>query len=78
MDLTRPNTLYVTWQTHKSLQYIAGAMGIPADELAETILAEHIKAKYPHIVAHIKTRWDQDKAFKEQLQRDLNQGTNLT
>lgn len=62
-DTTRPNTLYVSYVTHKGLGYAAQATGIKRDELAETILAEWIKANHPNIVEHMKKRYQEDKEF---------------
>ncbi len=68
-DTIRPNTLYVSFVTHKGLGYAAQATGIKRDELAETILAEWIKTNHPNIVEHMRKRYDEDREFIKALKQ---------
>lgn len=71
-DLIRPRQTYLSYPTYKSMQFIAFAKGVPVDDVAEEVLASWIKTNHPDIVAHIKERWDRDKAFKDGLMARLN------
>ena len=70
IETIRPNTIYVSWPTHKALDYLAKAQAVGRDEIAEKILADWIKDNYPKIVEHVKKRFDEDKAFVKTM-RDL-------
>lgn len=74
MDIPHPTTgpirdsaVYVSWITRKGLNYVPREPGITTDELAETILADWLKEKWPQIVNHMKAQSEADKAFKESL-----------
>ncbi len=68
IETIRPNTIYITWQTKKSLDYIAKCRTDQTrDELAESILASWIHERFPEVVEHLKESRNRDKEFQEKL-----------
>lgn len=67
----RTDCLYVEYVTKAGLGYIAKAMKITSDQLADTILADWLKANHPDVVEHMKTRHEADDAFRLALQKRI-------
>ena len=69
IQVIRPNTLYVSWQTYQALGYVAGAMvDTKRDGLADKILADWLREQQPEVIGHLKMRYQADSEFKKALQ----------
>lgn len=72
IQIIRPNSLAVSWQTKKGLAYVARALQMPnADALAEQVLSTWLKEIHPSVVAHMKKRYSEDQDFEKQLHQSL-------
>jgi hypothetical protein len=64
---TRDSQIYISWNTVKGLIYVPRDKDVSPDALAEQILSDWLKAKWPQIVSHIEQQQANDKAFRKQL-----------
>lgn len=71
LEYVRPNTIFISWQSKKALDYIAKATGQNRDEIAEQVLADWIQANHPNVVAFLRQRYEQDKQFIKDLKATL-------
>lgn len=72
IQIIRPNSLAVGWQTKKGLAYVARALQLTSpDALAEQVLSGWLKEKHPSVVAHMKKRYSEDQDFEKQLHQSL-------
>lgn len=67
----RSDAVYLSWQSRTGLNYIARAQGITTDELADTILADWLKANHLEVVEHMKARTESDNEFRKTLEKQL-------
>lgn len=70
----RPNSVYVSWQTHAGLGYFAKATGEVRDAIAERILADWLQANHADIVEHMKQRHESDREFIGKLAEKHGKG----
>lgn len=71
IETIRPNTVYISWQTHACLGILAKALYKSRDDIAEEVLAAWLKAEHPSIGEHAKQRHEADKKFVADLQAKL-------
>lgn len=67
----RSDAIYVSWQSRSGLGYVAKAIGTVSDELADTIIADWLKANHPDVVEHMKARHQSDDDFRTALAKKL-------
>lgn len=67
----RTDSVYVSYTSRAGISYIAKAMKITPDQLADNILADWLKANHHDVVEHMKTRHEADDAFRLTLQKRI-------
>lgn len=67
----RTDSLYISWQVRKSLNYAAlkniEPERVTGDAIAERVLSEWLAVNHPDIVAHFQNQHDVDQEFRNTL-----------
>lgn len=65
----RPNSLYISWQLHKALGYVAKKTGGTREDVAEVVLRSFLIGQHSDVLEFLEKRELEEKAFVKTLEK---------